>query len=107
MEGHVHSTIHGTVQYIIQYMIGVGTSDTIWTIGHGRTSNNTWTHNWCHRMGDVRRMSGALESRDTVFTQDSVIGGTDTQDEQKHSPGGVLDSHGTGYGPSIKFMMEF
>ena len=28
-------------------------------------------------MGDVRRVSGALESRDTIYTQDSVIGGTD------------------------------
>ena len=40
-------------------------------------------------------MSGALESRDTIFTQDSVIGGTDTQDEHKHGPGGVMEGPGT------------
>ena len=93
----VHSTIHDTVKYIVQYMISVGTSDTIWTNYCGGTSNNTWTHNytwWWHRMGDVGRMSGALESRDTIFTQDSVIGGTDTQDKQKHGPGGAMEGPG-------------
>ena len=99
----VHSTIHDTVQYIVQYTIRVGTSNITWTNCRG-IHNYTW---WSHRMGCVRRVDGALGDRDTLYTQDTVLGGTDCTGQAETRSWIVMESPGESWNDLMLYTVKY